>query len=78
MERHGESQQSSKTCFAEVIQTTVWLILRHRNHVCFDPKSPRRYTLEKKINKRVFINTNKTQMLNKTCKVNYEKRFLNK
>ena len=38
-------QQSLKVCFDAVIQTTLWVIWRFRNRICFDAKPPRKDTL---------------------------------
>ncbi|GJT81002.1 reverse transcriptase [Tanacetum coccineum] len=36
---------STKSCFDVVVQTTAWVIWRYRNRVCFDLKPPRKDTL---------------------------------
>nr|GEY37462.1 reverse transcriptase domain, reverse transcriptase zinc-binding domain protein [Tanacetum cinerariifolium] len=37
--------QPLKACFDAVIQTTLWVIWRFRNRICFDAKPPRKDTL---------------------------------
>ncbi|GJQ96385.1 reverse transcriptase domain, reverse transcriptase zinc-binding domain protein [Tanacetum coccineum] len=46
---------STKSCFNVVVQTTAWVIWRYRNRVCFDLKPPRKDTLLDDIKHRQYL-----------------------